>query len=402
MLERVTAAEHTAGRLDTAKLQRLQAEFERNGFVTLSNVVPDHAVLAELEDAMDLAAAVQLLSRDFHTSRTQLGPLLPRSLQWVRSEISANPVVEHMAAHLLGGEGFIRWHGSNTALPMPQGAERPSTAMLQGYDAQPKHGMQHLHMDGYGWSVAKQHPTYKLFVNFAVSDMTPERGSTQLWPASHTVVPAAAGMPCDVQQIDVSTMEPIIAARADDPNTAPIQIVVPRGGAMFRDLRCWHRGMPNFSNLPRHMLGCAYGAVRDPGAETSRLGMGVHDHTFNVSCAAVFNSLANGSRGRGGGGGGCFSPVLQHNIKFVPEPVDANGRTAEEEGFSLPFPTTAGTAEKEPHSAQHRLLSTLLQEATSANLDPVPWWVMELVVGRRLERDPSISGGAGARYSSRL
>lgn len=138
--------------------------------------------------------------------------------------------------------------------------------MLAGWEGLPDDGMQHMHMDGWGWSEANsgRHPTHKIFVNYAASDMTAERGSTQIWPASNIVAASAAGMPCNVQEIDVPTMAPIIAARAADPATAPVQVVVPRGGAMFRDLRCWHRGMPNFSSMPRHMIGVAYGAATPP------------------------------------------------------------------------------------------------------------------------------------------
>jgi len=43
-MENVTTAEHMAGRLDAAKLERLSAEFEAVGYVFLDNVVPDHEV----------------------------------------------------------------------------------------------------------------------------------------------------------------------------------------------------------------------------------------------------------------------------------------------------------------------------------------------------------------------
>ena len=81
--------------------------------------------------------------------------------------------------------------------------------------------------------------------------MTPERGSTQVWPATNTVTASAESMPCNVQEIDEGVMAPIITARAAAAETAPVQVVVPRGGVMIRDLRCWHRGMPNCEQLER-------------------------------------------------------------------------------------------------------------------------------------------------------
>ena len=163
--------------------------------------------------------------------------------------------------HLLGGEAFIRWFGSNTALPMPADAAPLPPDVIEGWAA--AEGMQHLHMDGWGWSVisGQRHPTYKIFVNYALSDMSAENGSTQLWPATNTVIPSAAGMPCNVQKIDVSLMERIIRARAADPHSGPLQVPVPRGGAMFRGIRwCGPHFLP--SSAPRACLALLAGVSR--------------------------------------------------------------------------------------------------------------------------------------------
>jgi hypothetical protein len=388
-MEEVTAAEHAAGRLGDEKLARLSAEFERTGWVVLANVVPAHDTLRELEHSLDLAAAQNLLQGGpTNAARTALGPLLPRGAPWVRAEISANPIAEHLATHLLGGQGFIRWHGSNTALPMPPDAAPLPQEVLEGWAA--ADGMQHLHMDGWGWSVVtgQRHPTYKIFVNFALSDMSAANGSTQLWPASNHCVPSAGGMPCNVQQIDVETMAPIIQQRAANPATGPLQVAVPRGGAMFRahctpplgecfactyfsqhamycvagDLRVWHRGMPNYSPHPRHMMGVAYGAVRDPGAETSSLGMGIQDHVFSSSCKSVFQRDA---------------PVMR-NINFVDADVDPGGRTQGDEGFALTLDASLGEQ-----------LAVLLAERGAE--EPPPAWVRMLADGQQLERSATLS-----------
>jgi hypothetical protein len=383
-MEQVTAAEHAAGRLADAKIERLTRAFAESGFVTLGNVVPDHAVLAELEESLDLAAAVQLLQGE-DLSRTTQGPLLPRGAPWVRPEVNANPVIEQLVVHLLGGEAFIRWHGSNTSLPMPPGAAPLAAAAAEGWEGRAAEGMQHLHMDGWGWSVPDEgpereewmraaHPTYKIFVNYAVSDMTPERGSTQLWPATNTVLPSATAMPCNVQAIDAPTMEPILQARAAQPGTAPVQVVVPRGGCMLRDLRCWHRGMPNYSTMPRHMLGVAYGAVHDPGAETSSLGMGIHEHTFSRSCEAVFQSE---------------NRSMRRNIKFVAGPVDSGGKAAKEEGFAVATGGHLPAADDAHRRAQ--VLAPLVGARGAAAAQALPWWLRELAAGRRLERASALS-----------
>ena len=47
--------------------------------------------------------------------------------------------------------------------------------------------------------------------------------------------------------------------------------------------------MPNFSDMPRHMLGVGYGAERDPNAECSHLGMGKQRHVFSAEAREAFN-----------------------------------------------------------------------------------------------------------------
>lgn len=80
-------------------------------------------------------------------------------------------------------------HGSNTALPMPASAPAPQSGLSEGWEPGP--GMQHLHMDGFGWSLPSAeeaagyglpwpHDSFKLFVNVATSDIGPANGERSL------------------------------------------------------------------------------------------------------------------------------------------------------------------------------------------------------------------------------
>eukprot|EP01048_Picozoa_sp_COSAG05_P004265 COSAG05_NODE_224_length_13609_cov_26.220429_8_plen_140_part_00 len=131
------------------------------------------------------------------------------------------------------------------------------------------------------------------------------------------------------------------------------------------DLRVWHRGMPNYSPHPRHMMGVAYGAVRDPGAETSSLGMGIHDHVFSSSCKSVFQR---------------DDPVMR-NINFVDADVDPGGRTQGDEGFALSLEPSLGE--------QLAVLPSLLAERGAE--EPPPAWVRMLADGQQLERSATLS-----------
>ena len=62
IMERVTAAEHTAGRLGAAKLAKLAGHFATAGFVTVANLVPDHAVGVTRSERAKFSAAHLLAS----------------------------------------------------------------------------------------------------------------------------------------------------------------------------------------------------------------------------------------------------------------------------------------------------------------------------------------------------
>jgi hypothetical protein len=175
---------------------------------------------------------------------------------------------------------------------------------------------QGLHMDGGGWSVESAeeaaaanlswpHEGLKLFCNFSCDDMVPENGSTECWLGSH--LETATAQLKDTQM----TLEELAELRR--PVDPPVQITVPKGAVAFRDLRVWHKGMPNSGDVPRHMISLGYGAERDPTAECSHLGAGKHKHLFGQDARAAF------ARKPG-------KPVLVDTLaSFVEGPVDHFG-----------------------------------------------------------------------------
>jgi len=97
----VTPAEATAGRLTDAKLATIVETFSREGVVVLDAAM-DHDALDQLRLFSDanIVRAATILD----------GPqLAPRAHPWVLAEIVANPIVEGVAAALLG-ESCLRWH----------------------------------------------------------------------------------------------------------------------------------------------------------------------------------------------------------------------------------------------------------------------------------------------------
>ena len=69
-----------------------------------------------------------------------------------------------------------------------------------------------------------------------------------------------------------------------------------KGSVLIRDIRLWHRGVPNRSNRPRHMIAMIH------NIRWLRRG---NPLPFNKGCEAAFNNSD-----------------LDHNVEFTDEPID--------------------------------------------------------------------------------
>ena len=86
-------------------------------------------------------------------------------------------------------------------------------------------------------------PISSVVVNIPSGPMTLENGAIELWPGSHWVRANISN-----QGMDKATIE---ARRIDVP---PIRVRTQIRDVLIRDVRVWHRGVPNLSNRPRHMI----------------------------------------------------------------------------------------------------------------------------------------------------
>ena len=95
----------------------------------------------------------------------------------------------------------------------------------------------------------------KLAVNFGVDDITKDNGATEVWPKTHR------GMlkPEESLQENGAHKE-LVERMRTTPGSGPTQLAVPKGAVCLRDLRVWHRAMPNNSKFPRHMYYLSYSA----------------------------------------------------------------------------------------------------------------------------------------------
>ena len=139
----------------------------------------------------------------------------------------AHPIVRQILAAALGETFECSYYNSNTAYP--------------GSTYQP------VHRDAgpiFGTEMTSATPATGIVVNVPLCDFTEENGSTEVWPGTHLIV----DRPADADKTLDERIAPLASARLN----------VSAGSAVLRDLRVWHRGVPNRSQAARSMLAIVY------------------------------------------------------------------------------------------------------------------------------------------------
>ncbi|MDA1192598.1 MAG: phytanoyl-CoA dioxygenase family protein, partial [Candidatus Poribacteria bacterium] len=173
------------------------------------------------EDSVKLIANQKWGGAGHITGHLQQGaPPIP---PFVFREIVSNPFAIQVSKGVLSNSVFNSFYNGNTNTP--------------GSKKQP------LHRDKYHlWDdLGVAHPATSLVINISPLDTTVENGAVELWPRSH---------------LDVTTGRRISEEdeekrRAVDP---PIRGCAKKGSLLIRDMRVWHRGVPNESDEIRHMI----------------------------------------------------------------------------------------------------------------------------------------------------
>ncbi len=91
-------------------------------------------------------------------------------------------------------------------------------------------------------------PVSTIVVNIPLVDFTVENGATEVWPGSHLIVDDTA-----------VRNSPYNVCKEERAATLPsFQLEMPAGSIVVRDMRCWHRAMPNRTQIVRPMLALVY------------------------------------------------------------------------------------------------------------------------------------------------
>lgn len=225
----VTNEEKTAGKLTEEQRKHAVAALYNDGYVVLHGIV-DTAHLDILQERM-LADLEKILARpdapfNFNTGNVQQDP--PPFAPYLFNDILKNNIVIDVTSAVLGPGLKNAFYSGNTALP--NGTRQP------------------VHPDVAQLWTDLEHPTpaFGLVVNVPVVDMSPLNGSTEIWPGTHR------DTTYNIHQGSARISSEVLEHQRAQ--TEPLQPTVPRGSVVIRDIRMWHAGMPNHTEVPRPMI----------------------------------------------------------------------------------------------------------------------------------------------------
>lgn len=254
----ISTAERSAQRCSAATCVAVADELAARGFCLVENLV-DPAAFDRLASRLDADAAVMLsnhLGEGSHATDAggHLALGLPRVQQWMPAALVANALVEQLASTILP-DPFLAWVGGNTNLPGSgqQGLHSDATFCFETEDDAIAAGVS-------GWPQQSS----QIIFQFSPREITTNNGATEIWPGSHADSRWAKLPVMQFSEQNAAAADPEFDAQAlvaeRRQMVIPSHMIIPRGAAVVRDLRCWHRGVPNKNVRPRHMLGVIYSA----------------------------------------------------------------------------------------------------------------------------------------------
>ena len=235
----------------------------KHGFVILEGAVPPEP-LALLRRRMDedteelLRYCASIGGNPRARGHLQQGP--PLSPDLVFADVAMNAAVNDVCRAL---------YGARDGVQNAEADQRPLLTFYNGNTNCPGSVEQHLHMDGRHCTRPAEPvaPTASVVVNVPPGPTSLGNGAIELWPGSHRIhCVNDAGV--SASEDDGASMASLSAERRQA--VAPVRPETEVGDVLIRDVRLWHRGVPNRSDRPRHMIALIV-SKRSPGAAVQRL-----------------------------------------------------------------------------------------------------------------------------------
>ncbi|KAL4893847.1 hypothetical protein BDV59DRAFT_207570 [Aspergillus ambiguus] len=223
-------------RLSPQNLEVAMRSLYQDGLVIVENVVP-HDSLDRLNKKMTEDAYILRSKKEdspFNYNPGNIQQDAPPVREHFDFNIFLNPIATQITSSALGPRPKWTFCSGNTA--MPPTAECPPTSQPVHSDADFAHPC---------------HP-FAYVINVPLITMTPENGSTEVWLGTHrdTGPHVQEGLHGERAsgRIKLDELEKRRAVRP------PSQPMVPKGSIVIRDLRLWHAGIGNQTEIPRVML----------------------------------------------------------------------------------------------------------------------------------------------------
>ncbi|OCK90477.1 uncharacterized protein K441DRAFT_666174 [Cenococcum geophilum 1.58] len=230
---RILEKERTIVQLSRQNIQSGLEEFHRNGLVILENAVGhgaiDHVRQRMLEDFRKHRNSPNVHWNQGKCSRniSQTPPLLS---EYLHEEIWANRLAVNIMEHIIGPKPQLSFATSNIVLPRTE-------------------DRQAVHSDYYC-----NHLNFPVFLEVCIylHDVDSRNGGTEFWLGTHDGYSKKDHSSPTTGWIKRDIFTPRAAI------SPPIQPDIPKGSLCIRDLRCWHAGRENPTDVPRIILGFIY------------------------------------------------------------------------------------------------------------------------------------------------
>lgn len=217
---KVNQKEYANRILEKRKIEAAIHAIRTEGYVVLENAI-QKPNLEELRKVLDNATKELIKENKGVKLRFTQEP--PQVSQYVFPEVVANPFVNEISRCVLGNYAYNNLYNVNTNCP--------------GSYTQP------VHRDaGHLWAdQAVPHPTASLMINISLGSVKAINGPIEIWPYSHLDPDTSIWIDEERQKSYASKL-----------------VCTNNGDILIRDIRLWHRGTPNISNRPRHMISMSH------------------------------------------------------------------------------------------------------------------------------------------------
>lgn len=237
-----SAEEYSSNALSAESLQLAVDQVRMNGFVLFESAIPAPTI-TRVRDAFMQTLEEHRSRNPSNRGSHRYQMHLPFRAPFIDPLVIEHPFVLAVLDTILGETCHCHYFASDTALP--------------GSDYQGVHSDTHLLFPETSLAL----PAYSIVVNIPLVDVTLERGPVEIWPGGTHLMPGAMDIQRTAQHMHSEL------------------VTMPAGSLLIRDMRMWHRGTPNRSDVVRPHLAMIFSRFwyRETGYPPIEIDRAVYD-----------------------------------------------------------------------------------------------------------------------------